>query len=117
MLNSKNFKRIIVTNGNPVGLCARPLDLINLAIGRISEYGVLDGARYLLNVPNERLAIVASRAYVTGGMRRPCNTVNARSMVVEPGYRRARHSYVQDDDLDRVHADGREVVGILFVPG
>ena len=38
-------------------------------------------------------------------------------MIVQPGDRRARHPHIQYNDLAGVHGDGRQVVGILLVPG
>ena len=54
---------------------------------------------------------------MTRGVRRPGDPVDARPVVVEPRYGRARHPHVEDDDLARVHGDGGQVVGILLVPG
>jgi hypothetical protein len=80
--NSKNFQKVIVTNGNPIGLRTRPLHLIDLAIGRIRQDGIFNLTRYLLYVPDQGLTIVSRRAYVTGGVWRPGDSVNARSVII-----------------------------------
>ena len=56
-------------------------------------------------------------ADVTRGVGRPGDPVDARPVIVEPRHGRARHPDVEDDDLAGVHGDGREVVGVLLVPG
>lgn len=56
---------LIVADGDPVGLCGAPLNLVNLALGgRVRQDGVLDGTRHLLDVPDQRLVVVARRADV-----------------------------------------------------
>ena len=58
--HSEDLERAVVTNGDPVGLRGAPLDLVDLALGRrVRQDGVLDGARHLLDVPYQRLVVVA----------------------------------------------------------
>lgn len=107
----------VVADGDPVGLRGPPLDLVDLALGgRVGQDGVLDGARHLLDVPDEGLVVVARRADVARAVRRPGDAVHAGAVVVEARHRRARHPHVQDDHLAGVHGDGGQVVGVLLVP-
>ena len=115
--NAQYLEKVAVADGYPVGLGGGPLHLVDLAIGRVGEYGVLDGARQLLYVPDERLSVVARRAYVTGGVWRPGDAVDARAVIVQTRHGRTRRAHVEHDHLDRVHGNGRQVVGILLVPG
>lgn len=66
LLNAQYFACLIVANGYPIRLRGAPLDLIHLAFGcRVGQYRIFDGARHLLNVPDQRLMIIAGRADVT----------------------------------------------------
>lgn len=56
----------VVADGDPVGLRGAPLDLVDLSLRRgVGQDRVLDGARHLLDVPDESLVVVASGADVT----------------------------------------------------
>ena len=52
---------VIKGDRQPVGLRGAPLQLVDLGLGRVGEDGVLDGPRHLLNVPDQRLVVVACR--------------------------------------------------------
>lgn len=81
-LNSQNFSGLVVANCNPVGLSGAPLYLIDFTLGGgVREYWILDGSWHLLNVPDKCLVIVAGCAYVTGGVRRPGDSINACSAL------------------------------------
>lgn len=55
----------VIAYGDPVGLGGAPLDLVDLTLGGgVRQDGVLDGARHLLDVPDQRLVVVARRADV-----------------------------------------------------
>lgn len=65
--HAQNLAGLVVADGDPVRLRGAPLDLVHLALGgRVREYRVLDGARHLLDVPDQRLVVVAGRADVAG---------------------------------------------------
>ena len=54
---------------------------------------------------------------MTGRVWGPGNAIDTGAMVVQPGNRSARHSYVEDDDFAGVHGNGGKIVGVLLVPG
>ena len=61
-LDAQNLEILVEADGDPVWLGGSPLDLVDLALGgRVREDGVLDGPRHLLNVPDQRLVVVACR--------------------------------------------------------
>ena len=57
-LDSENLQVVIVTNTDPVRLRGRPLNVVDLAVGRVGQDGVLYGSWHLLNVPDQGLMIV-----------------------------------------------------------
>lgn len=50
-------------------------------------------------------------------MRRPADRVHRLSVPSELRHRQHRHSDIKNHYFALVHHDGREVVGILFIPG
>lgn len=50
--DSEDFQAVVVADSNPVGLGGGPLDVIDLSLGRVGQYRVLDGPRHLLDVPD-----------------------------------------------------------------
>lgn len=57
-LYTKDLQAVVVANGDPVGLRGGPLHVVDLALGRVGQDGVLDGARHLLDVPDQSLVVV-----------------------------------------------------------
>lgn len=95
-----------------------PLNLIHFALCCcVCQDRIFDGSRHLLNVPDQRLVVVASCADVAGRVRCPSDAVDARPVVRESSYRRAGNANVEDDDFAGVHRNGGEVVRVLLVPG
>lgn len=89
-LNTQNFKRFVVTNRNPIGLCGTPLNLVDLPLRCcVCKDWIFNGPWHLLNVPYESLVVVTGSAYMATRVWCPCNTVDTSSMVVQPCYRRA----------------------------
>ena len=56
---------------------------------------------YLLDVPDERLVVVAGRADVARAVRGPRHTVHTGPVITETGHWGARYPYVQNDHLGR----------------
>ena len=58
-LDAQNLEILVEADCDPVRLRGAPLDLVDLALGgRVRQDGVLDGARHLLDVPDQRLVVV-----------------------------------------------------------
>jgi hypothetical protein len=58
-LNTKQLQRLVVANGNPVGLGVRPPDLVDPARGTVREDRVVHGPWDLVAVPDQRLVVLA----------------------------------------------------------
>lgn len=54
----QDLQAVVVADGDPVGLRGRPLHVVDLPFGRVGQDGVLDGARHLLDVPDQGLVVV-----------------------------------------------------------
>ncbi len=50
--DSEDFQAVVVADSNPVGLGGGPLYIIDLSLGRVGQYRVLNGPRHLLDVPD-----------------------------------------------------------------
>ena len=65
-LDAQNLEILVEADCDPVRLRGAPLDLVDLALGgRVGQDGVLDGARHLLDVPDQRLVVVTCRTKFT----------------------------------------------------
>ncbi len=60
--HSQDLEAAVVTDGDPVGLCRGPLDLVDLASSRVGQDRVLDGTWHLLDVPDQRLVVVRCKS-------------------------------------------------------
>lgn len=59
--HAQDLQAVVVADGDPVGLRGCPLYVVDLALGRVGQDGVLDGPRHLLDVPDQRLVVVGWR--------------------------------------------------------
>ena len=67
-LDAQNLEILVEADCDPVRLRGAPLDLVDLALGgRVGQDGVLDGARHLLDVPDQRLVVVTCRTKLLFG--------------------------------------------------
>ena len=67
-LDAQNLEILVEADCDPVRLRGAPLDLVDLALGgRVGQDGILDGARHLLDVPDQRLVVVTCRTKLLFG--------------------------------------------------
>jgi len=116
VLNAEYFEGFVITDGDPVGLRRRPLDLVDLAVGGVSENRIVDGTGHLLDIPNEGLVVVTGSGYVARGMWCPSDAIDARAVIGQASDWGAGNAHIQYDNLDGVHGHGGEIIGILLVP-
>ena len=57
--HSENFDIVSVADSNPVRLRRRPLHLVDLPLGSVSQDGYFDGLWHLLDVPDQSLVVVS----------------------------------------------------------
>ncbi len=97
--DAQNLQRLVVADGDPVGVRSAPLYLVDLAGRGVGEDRVLDGARHRLDVPDERLIVVGRRANVTARVRCPGQSVDEGAVVVQLRHWSEQHAQVQNGNL------------------
>lgn len=58
-LDTKDLQAVVVADGDPVRLRGRPLHVVDLPFSGVSQDGILNGPRHLLDVPYQSLVVVS----------------------------------------------------------
>lgn len=59
--DTEDLQAVVVADRDPVRLRGGPLHVVDLPFSRVGQDGVLDGARHLLDVPDQSLVVVRCR--------------------------------------------------------
>lgn len=61
LLHAQDLQAVVVADGDPVGLRGGPLHVVDLPFRSVGQDGVFDGARHLLDVPDQGLMVVGCK--------------------------------------------------------
>lgn len=98
-LHPQQLHAVTVSDGNPVGVCFGPLELVHGRRSVVNQNRLVDAFRKSHQVPNERHAVIGGRAYVAFAVGRPGNAVDACVVRGQHCNRDSGHTDVEHDDL------------------